>query len=75
MTVRVTQAFSEVLKGVSDAQIVYRYIQLLAQNLHNSNQGFITVKILNRYLEDYPTKLTNAQNPLPDKKHVFSEYI
>ncbi len=72
---RVTQAFSEVFKGVTDSEVVFGFVNRLAQNLHKSNQGFVTVKIMNKYLEDYATKLIDLKNPLPEKKHQFTEYI
>jgi hypothetical protein len=34
---RVSQAFSEVLKGMIDKDIVYSYIAKMADNLHNVN--------------------------------------
>ncbi len=75
MAIKVTQAFSEVLKGVVDKDIVYGYVKQMAQNLHRSHQGFTTVKIMNKYLEDYVSRSGDLQNAVPEKKHVFTEYI
>lgn len=37
--------------------------------------GFTTIKLLNKYLEDYVSRSGDLENPLPDQKKEFVEII